>query len=146
MFRHHQSPRHLDDPLRPLFGLSVAQAAGLLLAIGAALGAWKLMGQVPLTGYLLNEARIFAAGAVAAFVFFAIYALADDHTEPFARQLWGFARRGHHYAPSPLVTHVLENVDDQAAQAQAPAQGQLHPAPLPPFTHRVRPFRHHHRR
>ena len=146
MFRHHQSPRHLDDPLRPVFGLSVAQSIGALLAIGAAFGTWKLFGQVPLAGYLLTEARIFATGSLAALVFFAVYALAGDRTEPYARQLWGYARRAHHYAPSPLLTSLLEDAHDQAARPATPGQGQLRPAAQPALARRLRPLRRRHRR
>ena len=146
MFRHHQSPRHLDDALRPVFGLSVAQSIGALLAIGAAFGTWQLFGHAPHLGYLLTEARVFATGSIAALVFFAIYALAGDRAEPYARQLWGYTRRGHHYAPSPLVTSVLEDAHDQAAETRAPEKGQLQPAALPAFAYRVRPFRRRHHR
>ncbi len=146
MFRHHQSPRHLDDPLRPVFGLSVAQSVGVLLAIGAALGSWQLLGRLPITGHLLTEARIFAAGSVAALVFFAVYALAGDRTEPFARQLWRFVRRAHHYTPSPLLTSLLEDTHDQEAQTITPGPGQLRPAPVPIVARRLRPQRRGHRR
>ena len=107
MFRHHQSPRHLDDPLRPVFGLSVAQFIGVLLALGAAFGTWNLFVRMPLSGYLLTELRIFATGSIAALVFFAVYALAGDRTEPYARQLWAYARRAHHHVPSPLLTSLI---------------------------------------
>jgi hypothetical protein len=146
MFRHHHSPRHLDDALRPVFGLSVAQSIGALLASGAAFGTWQLFGRAPHAGYLLTEARVFATGSIAALVFFAAYALAGDRAEPFARQLWGYARRVHHYAPSPLVTSVLEDTNDRAAETRAPEKGQLQSAALPAFAHRVRPFRRRHRR
>jgi hypothetical protein len=146
MFRHHQSPRHLDDPLRPVFGLSVAQAIGALLAIGAAFGTWKLIGQIPLSGYLLTEGRIFATGSIAALIFFAVYALAGDRSEPYARQFWGFARRAHHYAPSPLVTSLLEDAHDQATGVRTPAKGQHHPAARPAFARRVGPLRRRDRR
>lgn len=146
MFRHHQSPRHLDDPLRPVFGLSVAQSIGVLLAIGAAFGTWQLLGHAPIAGYLLTEARIFATGSVAALVFFAVYALAGDRTEPYARQLWGYARRAHRYAPGPLLTSLLEDAHDQEAPTDTPRQGQLRPAPQPALAHRVRSLRRGHRR
>ena len=146
MFRHHQSPRHLDDPLRPIFGLSVSQSIGALLAIGAAFGTWKLIGKLPLSGYQLTEGRIFATGSIAALVFFAVYAMAGDRTEPYARQFWGYARRAHHYAPSPLVTSILEDAHDQAVGARAPEKGQLQPAALPAFAHRVRTLRRRDRR
>jgi hypothetical protein len=146
MFRHHQSPRHLDDPLRPVFGLSVAQSVGLLLALGAAFATWKLLGHLPIAGYALTEARITATGAVAATVFCAVYALAGDRSEPYARQLWGYARRAHRYTPSPLLTTLLEDPHDQEAPCAAAGQGQLRPAPLPAPAPRLRPRRRGHRR
>ena len=146
MFRHHQSPRHLDDALRPVFGLSVAQSIGALLSLGAAFGTWQLFGQLSHPGYLLTETRVFATGSSAALVFFALYALAGDRTEPYARQLLGYARRGHHYAPSPLVTRVLEHPYDQAAATPTPENhGQLRPAALPAIPRRIRSFRRRHR-
>ena len=146
MFRHHQSPRHLDDPLRPVFGLSVAQAVGVLLAIGAAFGAWQGLGRLPIAGHLLTEVRIFAAGAVAALVFFAVYALAGDRTEPYARQLWAFARRSHHYAPSPLLTSLLEDEYDQETQPATSGQRQLQPSTVPTIARGRRSLRRSHRR
>ena len=132
MFRHHQSPRHLDDPLRPVFGLSVAQSGGVLLAIMAAFGSWQLFGHMPLHGYLLTEARIFATGAVAALVCFTVFALAGDRTEPYAQQLWGYARRAHHAAPSPLLTSHMEDAHDLDAATTSPKPGQQRSAALPP--------------
>ena len=140
MFRHHQSPRHLDDALRPVFGLSVAQSIGALLAIAAAFGTWQSLGSAPHLGYLLTEARVFATGSIAALVFFAIYALAGDRSEPYARQLWGYSRRGHHYAPSPLVTRLLEDAHDQAKGPQTPGKGQLQSVAVPALTFQIRPF------
>ena len=146
MFRHHQSPRHLDDPLRPVFGLSVAQSAGVLLAVGAAFGTWKLLGHTPISGYLLTETRIFATGAVAALVFFAVYALAGDRTEPYARQLWGYARRAHRYVPIPLLRNLLGDAHDQEAPTVTPGQGQLRPPAQPALVYRLRSLRRGHRR
>ena len=146
MFRHHQSPRHLDDPMRPVFGLSIAQAGGALLAIAAAAGTWRLLGRAAHPGPLLAEARIFATGAVAAAIFFAAYALAGDRTEPFARQLWAYARRPHHYVPSPLVTSPPEDAHEHPATPAAPGQRQLRPAALPSAPIRLRPARRRDRR
>ena len=116
MARHHRSPHHLDDPLRLVLGLSAAQALGALLAAGAALGTWRLLGRSPHPSYQLTEARIFATGAAAAFVFLAAYALAGDRTEPYARQLWGYARRPRRHRPAPLAPAPQED-----AHAPAPA-------------------------
>ena len=146
MFRHHQSPRHLDDPLRPVFGLSLSQSLGAVLAIGAAFATWKLFGQASRPTSLLAEVRIFATGSVAAVIFFALYALAGDRTEPFARQLWGYIRRPHHYVPSPLITSPPEEAHEQAATPIAAGQGQLRPATLPSAPIRLRPLRRRDRR
>ncbi len=99
MSRNHRTPRHLDDPIKPVFGLSIPQFAGAVLALLCGLGAWSFLGALPLHGALLLELRIFLAGLVAAVLFFAAYVLAGDRTEPFGPQLWGYLRRPHHYTP-----------------------------------------------
>lgn len=146
MYRHHQSPRHLDDPLRPVFGLSVAQAFGALLAAAAAFGTWLLLGRLSAPAYALTEMRIFATGTIAALVFFAVYALSGDRGEPYARQLWAYARRGHHYAPNPLVTTQLEDAHDRTTPAATPATRQLRAAAHAVATFRVGAVRRDHRR
>ncbi len=99
MSRHHHTPRHLDDPVKPVFGLSIPQFAGAVLALLCGLGAWSVLGALPVQSALLLELRIFLAGLVAAVLFFAAYVLAGDRTEPFGAQLWGYLRRPQHYTP-----------------------------------------------
>jgi hypothetical protein len=70
---------------------------------------------------MLTELRIFTTGSIAAVVFFLVYALVGDRSEPYARQLWGYAHRAHAYAPSPLVTTLLEEAHDTAAAPATPA-------------------------
>jgi len=43
MSRHHHTPRHLDDPVKPVLGLSIPQFAGAVLALLCGLGAWSLL-------------------------------------------------------------------------------------------------------
>jgi hypothetical protein len=100
MAHHHCTPRHLDDPVRPVFGLSIPQFAGAVVALLCGLGAWSALGVLPPSSALLVELRIFLAGLVAAAVFFGAYVLAGERTEPFGPQLWGYLRRAHRYTPS----------------------------------------------
>jgi len=100
MSRHHRTPRHLDDPVKPVLGLSIPQFAGAVLALLCGLAAWSLLGALSLHGAVLLELRIFLAGLVAAVLFFVAYVLAGDRTEPFGAQLWGYLRRPHHYTPA----------------------------------------------
>ncbi len=100
MSRHHHTPRHLDDPVKPVLGLSIPQFAGAVLALLCGLGAWSLLGALSLHGNVLLELRIFLAGLVAAVLFCVAYVLAGDRTEPFGAQLWGYLRQPHHYTPA----------------------------------------------
>jgi len=100
MSRHHRTPRHLDDPVKPVLGLSIPQFAGAILALLCGLAAWSLLGALSFHGAVLLELRIFLAGLVAAVLFFVAYVLAGDRTEPFGAQLWGYLRRPHHYTPA----------------------------------------------
>jgi len=102
MSRQHRTPRHLDDPIKPICGLSLPQFAGAVLALLCGLTAWSLLGALPARGGVLLELRIFLAGLVAAALFFGAYVLAGDRAEPFGPQLWGYLRRPHRYTPPPL--------------------------------------------
>ena len=115
MPRQFQSARYLDEPLRPLLGLSIFQGIGALLGAIAAFGTWRGFGLLPTGGAVLTEVRIFAVAAVAVLVYFAVDALAGGRSEPFARQLWAYCRRPHRYAPSPLTTTPQE--EDYAASS-----------------------------
>lgn len=109
MPRQFQSARYLDEPLRPLLGLSIVQGLGALLGAIAAFGTWRGFSLLPAGGSVLTEIRIFAVAAVAVLVYFAVDALAGGRSEPFARQLWAYCRRSHRYAPSPLITAPQED-------------------------------------
>jgi hypothetical protein len=100
MAHQHRTPRHLDDPIKPVLGLSIPQFAGAVLALLCGLGAWSVLGALPRSSTLLVELRIFLAGLVAAVLFFAAYVLAGDRSEPFGPQLWGYLRRAHRYTPA----------------------------------------------
>ena len=108
MPRQFQSARYLDEPLRPLLGLSIVQGLGALLAATAAFGTWRGFRLLPADGAVLTEVRIFAVAAVAVLVYFAVDALAGGRSEPFARQLWAYCRRPHRYEPSLLITAPRE--------------------------------------
>jgi hypothetical protein len=95
MAHNHRTPRHLDDPLRPFYGLTIPQWGGVFAGIAATLVVGSLIGPL----HLVLQVALFVAGLPGMAVFLAVYTLADDRQEPFARQLGGYLRRPHRYAP-----------------------------------------------
>jgi hypothetical protein len=95
MAHNHRTPRHLDDPLRPFYGLTILQWGGVFAGLAVTVAVVSLIGPLHLSFQLV----LFVAGLPGVGVALTLYLLAADRQEPFARQLGAYVRRPHRYAP-----------------------------------------------
>jgi hypothetical protein len=102
MARGYRSARFLDDPVRPLFGLTIAQDIAFLVGALAAYPVWHVLGIFSALGYFGLELQIFLTGACVAAVIGVGLLLAGDRTEPFGAQIHAYVRRRHRYGPRLL--------------------------------------------
>ena len=102
MARVTSTPRHLDDPIKPVAGMTVLQTFGALLAAlfgGGIIFATNFLGTDLFGMPLFLMLRVSLAGVVGAVIFFGTYMLSAERVEPLLHQLIRYARRPHFYKP-----------------------------------------------
>ena len=111
-----RSARYLDDPFKPVLGLSIPQALALGVAIGLATVTWNLLGarlgEAAITSPL-GELRLIVAGAPCAVMYGVVHMLTGGRTEQPLQQAWGYLHRRHRFEPRPLPAPRLESLTTQ---------------------------------
>ena len=111
-----RSARYLDDPFKPVLGLSIPQALALGVAIGVATLTWNLLGarlgDAAITSPL-GELRLIVVGAPCAVMYGVVHMLTGGRTEQPLQQAWGYLHRRHRYEPRPLPALRPESLTTQ---------------------------------
>lgn len=103
-----QTPRHLDDPVKLFFGLSIVQLVGTVFALACGAGMFLLLNVLPLKGFAGTEVHIIGSAVVAVPILLVVLIFGGDRIEPLAKQQWGYLRRPHCYAPAPVMPSEQE--------------------------------------
>ena len=111
-----RSARYLDDPFKPVLGLSIPQALALGVAIGVATVTWNMLGarlgDAAITSPL-GELRLIVVGAPCAVMYGVVHMLTGGRTEQPLQQAWGYLHRRHRYEPRPLPALRPESLTTQ---------------------------------
>jgi hypothetical protein len=121
MGHHARSARYLDEPFRPLLGLSVAQAVALGVILVLAYGSWQALGSVLGQATITSPAgqlRLTLVGVPAAALYGVVHMLTGGRTERPVQQLWRYCWRRHRHAPR------LPQGSARAGTGQAPGREQ----------------------